>query len=195
MKILNSIKQRYSLRKYADKEVEPEKINRCLEAARLAPSACNAQPWKFVVVNEPDLKDKVANAARADLLGMNKFVDEAPVIIAIVMEPANATSTLGSKLKKKHYPLIDIGIAAEHICLQATEEGLGTCMIGWLNEKKVKKLLGIPKSRRVPLLITMGYEQEAKQHERGRKAFDKVVSYNHYKEDHSQIQGIKNFRT
>ena len=180
MEILKSIQNRISTRKYSQEPVEKEKIESCIEAARLAPSACNAQPWKFIVVDEPELKDKVANAARAEMLNMNKFTNEAPVIIAIVMESANVTSTLGSKIKRKHYPLIDIGIAAEHICLQATEEGLGSCMIGWLNEKKVKKLLNIPSSRRIPLLITLGYPSDEKEKNRIRKEFDKVVSYNGY---------------
>src|SRR6056297_2381564 len=180
MKILNSIESRYSVRKYLPKPVEKEKIDRCLEAARIAPSACNGQPWKFIVIDKPELVKKVSQYARASLLNMNKFLDQAPVIIAIVMEPANVTSTLGSKIKRKHYPLIDIGIAAEHICLQATEEGLGSCMIGWLNEKKVKKLLNIPSSRRIPLLITLGYPSDEKEKNRIRKEFDKVVSYNGY---------------
>jgi len=181
MKIIDSIQKRYSLRNYADKPIEKEKIERCLEAARLAPSACNAQPWKFVVVDKPELKEQVANAARAEMLNMNKFANEAPVIIAIVMEPANVTSTLGSKIKRKHYPLMDIGIAAEHICLQATEEGLGSCMIGWLNEKKVKKTLGVPSARRIPLLITLGYPSEQQESWRPRQEFDEVVVYNKYK--------------
>ena len=181
MNIIDSIKKRYSLRNYSSTPVEKEKLERCLEAARLAPSACNAQPWKFVVVDQPELREKVAKAARAEMLNMNKFTHEAPVIIAIVMEPANATSTLGSKIKRKHYPLMDIGIAAEHICLQATEEGLGSCMIGWLNEKKVKKALGIPSARRIPLLITLGYASEQQESWRPRKDFDEVVSYNNYK--------------
>ena len=181
MNIIDSIKNRYSLRKYSETPVEKDKIERCLEAARLAPSACNAQPWKFVVVDKPELKEEVASAARAEMLGMNKFAHDAPVIIAIVMEPANVTSTLGSKIKRKHYPLMDIGIAAEHICLQATEEGLGSCMIGWLNEKKVKKTLGIPSARRIPLLITLGYASEQQESWRPRKDFDEVVSYNNYK--------------
>ncbi|MFW6095467.1 MAG: nitroreductase family protein, partial [Bacteroidota bacterium] len=160
MGIISSILHRRSVRQYADKPVEKEKVTRCLEAGRLAPSACNAQPWKFIVVDKQELTKQVAKTARAELLNMNKFADQAPVIIAIVMEPANVTSTLGSKIKRKHYPLIDIGIAAEHICLQATEEGLGSCMIGWLNEKNVKKILGIPSKRRVPLLITLGYPEK-----------------------------------
>ncbi|MFP3860404.1 MAG: nitroreductase family protein [Bacteroidales bacterium] len=180
MGIISSILHRRSVRQYADKPVEKEKVTRCLEAGRLAPSACNAQPWKFIVVDKQELTKQVAKTARAELLNMNKFADQAPVIIAIVMEPANVTSTLGSKIKRKHYPLIDIGIAAEHICLQATEEGLGSCMIGWLNEKNVKKILGIPSKRRVPLLITLGYPEKEGIKDKPRKEFEKVVSYNKY---------------
>jgi len=180
MEILRSIQTRRSIRKYSDQPVEQEKIERCLEAGRLAPSACNAQPWTFIVVNEPGLKDQVARTARAQTLNMNKFAAQAPVIIAIVEEPANITSTLGSKIKRKHYPLIDIGIAAENICLQAAEEGLGTCMIGWLNEKKAKRLLGVPASKRIPLLISLGYPTDEWPKSRNRKAFDKTVRYNQY---------------
>ena len=180
MDILQTIQTRQSVRKYSSAPVEREKLERCLEAARLAPSACNAQPWKFIVVDKPDLKKEVAGAAKHMGFGMNRFVDDAPVIIAIVMEPANFTSEFGSKVKRKHYPLIDIGIAAEHFCLQATAEGLGTCMLGWLNEKKVKKALNIPSMRRVPLLISLGYPATDKQKSRKRKPLDKIVSYNAY---------------
>lgn len=180
MEILKSIQNRRSVRKYSGQPIDREKIGRCLEAGRLAPSACNAQPWTFIVVDEPRLKDQVAHTARADTLNMNKFASQAPVIIAIVMEPANITSTLGSKIKRKHYPLIDIGIAAEHICLQAAEEGLGSCMIGWLNEKKAKKLLAVPSTKRIPLLISLGYPAEETKSARNRKPFQKIVKYNKY---------------
>lgn len=180
MEILRSIQTRRSIRKYGEQPVEQEKIERCLEAGRLAPSACNAQPWTFIVVNEPGLKDQVARTARAQALNMNKFAAQAPAIIAIVEEPANVTSTLGSKIKRKHYPLIDIGIAAENICLQAAEEGLGTCMIGWLNEKKAKKLLGVPDAKRIPLLISLGYPADEWPNPRNCKAFEKIIRYNKY---------------
>jgi nitroreductase len=180
MEILKSIQNRYSVRKYSSTPVEREKIDRCLEAARMAPSACNAQPWTFIALDDTELKNEVAQAAKHLSFGMNKFADQAPVIIAIVMEPANVTSELGSKIQRKHYPLIDIGIAADHFCLQATEEGLGTCMLGWLNEKKVKKTLHIPSSRRVPLLISLGYPADQQKKSRGRKKFEKIVRYNSY---------------
>ncbi len=181
MEILKSIQNRVSVRSYRQEDIEKEKLERCLEAGRLAPSACNAQPWTFIVVDEPELKDQVARTARAQTLNMNKFAAQAPVIIALVMEPANITSALGSKIKRKHYPLIDIGIAAEHICLQATEEGLGSCMIGWLNEKKAKKLLKVPAGKRIPLLISLGYPNSETSRSKQRKSFRQTVRCNAYR--------------
>ncbi|MDR2126530.1 MAG: nitroreductase family protein [Prevotellaceae bacterium] len=154
---LELVKKRQSTRKYSSQQVEYEKINRCIEAARLAPSACNAQPWKFVIVDEPELKLAVAAASESNILGFNKFTKDCPVIVAVVREAPNITSKLGMILKNKPYPVMDIGIAVAHFCLQAADENLGTCIIGWFNEKKIKKLLDIPKKKRLDLLISVGY--------------------------------------
>ena len=148
------IQNRQSDRGYIEKRVEKEKLERILESARISPSACNAQPWKFIVVDNTELKDKLADTTSSKVLGMNHFTKQAPVHIVIVMESANLSSSFGSMVKRKHFPLIDIGIAAEHICLAATAEGLGSCMIGWFDEPKVKKLLDIPKNKRPVLIIT-----------------------------------------
>ena len=121
---LQLVLSRQSDRAYdKDRPVEAEKLERILEAGRLAPSACNAQPWKFVVITDRELALKVGKAAAG--LGMNKFAKDAPVHILIVEESANITSLLGGKVKDKHFPLIDIGIAAAHITLAAESEGLG----------------------------------------------------------------------
>ena len=110
---------------------------------------------------------------------MNNFAVQAPVIIAIVLEKPNLTSKIGSVVKDKEYPLIDIGIAANQFCLQASVLGLGTCMIGWFDEKKVKDLLNVPRSKRIPLLITLGYSL-SKQREKIRKPIDKMYKQNKY---------------
>ena len=157
--------------------VEREKLERILEAARLSPSACNAQPWRFVVVTDPELSVKVGKATAG--LGMNKFAKDAPVHILIVEDSANISSLLGSKIKDKHFPLIDIGIAAAHITLAAEAEGLGSCILGWFDEKELKKLLGIPFSKRLLLDITIGYPVKEKR-PKSRTAKDKVISYNKY---------------
>lgn len=171
------IKTRQSVRSYIGKPVEEEKILQCVEAARLAPSANNSQPWKFVVTDDPAVRDRLAAAAAA--LGINGFVREAPVVAAVVLERPNLLSAAGSAVQDKEYPLIDIGIAASHFCLQAADLGLGTCIIGWFNEQKVKDILGIDPKRRVPLLITLGYS-ESPQRRKSRKPFDKIYRRNRY---------------
>ena len=179
MDFLRLVMSRQSDRAY-DKEhsVEPEKLERILEAARLAPSACNAQPWKFVVVTDRELSRKVGKAAAG--LGMNKFAKDAPVHILVVEESANITSLLGGKVKDKHFPLIDVGIAASHIVLAAESEGLGSCILGWFDEKEIKQLTGIPASKRLLLDIIVGYPLKEKR-KKIRKVKEKVISYNDYK--------------
>jgi nitroreductase len=149
----------------------------CIEAARMAPSACNAQPWKFIVVDEPEIKTQLANAIAG--IGMNKFAFDAVAIVAIVLEKPNVMSKIGSVLKGKEYTLMDIGIAATHFCLQATELGLGTCIIGWFDEKKARKLLQIPNKKRIPLLLTVGYSTDELR-KKQRKELNVMYSSNKY---------------
>ncbi len=179
---LSLVQKRQSVRKYTRKPVEDEKLRRCLEAARLAPSASNSQPWKFIVVNDPELVMKVAKETIGPLSTFNNFVPEAPVIIAVVIEKMKVFTKIGASIQDREYPLIDIGIAAEHFCLQAAEEGLGTCMLGWFNEKPIKELLKIPKERRIGLLITLGYApDDYRLREKIRKKPEEMISFNFYK--------------
>ena len=177
--MLELIKRRQSDRSYSDKAVEKDKLERIIEAGRMAPSASNAQPWKFVIVDDPELLSQIAVAASAKLLGMNSFVGQAPLQIVVVREKANLSSRIGAAVKDKDYSLIDIGIASENICLQAAAEELGSCMIGWFDEKMVRKILHIPASKRVELIITIGYP--AKEHrEKKRKPPKEIASTNKY---------------
>lgn len=176
---LNLIIERQSDRKYSEKQIEKEILGRIIEAGRMAPSACNAQPWKFVVVTEPELIVKVAETASSKLLGMNGFVGQAQTIIVIVREKPNLTSKVGATLKNKDYSLIDLGIATENICLQSKAEGVGSCIIGWFDEREIRRLLSIPRTKRVELLITLGYSL-SDQREKRRKPEEEVVSYNKY---------------
>lgn len=169
------------MRKYENRPVEAEKLRRCLEAARLAPSASNSQPWSFIVVNDPELVRSVGKETYGPLASFNTFVPQAPVILVIVIEKMKTVTQVGAYLKKREFALIDIGIAAEHFCLQAAEEGLGTCMLGWFNEKPIKKLLNIPKEKRIGLLVTLGYAPEDYVlRDKKRKGFDEVVRFNQY---------------
>lgn len=172
---------RQSVRRYAATPVEPEKINLCLEAARLAPSASNSQPWKYIVVDQEPLRTELAKATFSDIQLINKFTLQAPVIVVIVMEKAKLITRLAMLVKKKEWPLIDIGITAEHFCLQAAELGLGTCMIGWFDEEKIKKLLQIPSDKSIGLVISAGYAVDGyPQRTKIRKTREEFVSFNKY---------------
>jgi len=177
--ILDLIISRQSDRKYSDEQIDNEKLARIIEAGRMAPSACNSQPWKFIVVTDRELISRVAEAASAKLIGMNSFVGQAQTIIVVIREQPNLSSKVGATIKNKDYSLIDIGIATENICLQARAEGIGSCIIGWFDEGEIRKLLAIPKSKRVELLITLGYSL-SDQREKRRKPAEEVVSYNKY---------------
>jgi nitroreductase len=179
IKMLELIISRQSDRKYEEKPIEKDKLERIIEAGRMAPSACNAQPWKFIVITDPELRTGIAKAASAKLLGMNTFVARAPVLIVIVREQANFSSKVGGTVKRKDYSLIDIGIASENICLQANAEGIGSCLIGWFDERMVRKILGIPKPKRVELIITLGYSLSERRAKR-RKPVTETISFNKY---------------
>ena len=128
-------------------------------------------------MDDPELARRVGKAAAG--LGMNQFAKEAPVHILIVEESMNLTSFLGAKIKDKYFPLIDIGIAAAHITLAAESEGLGSCIVGWFDEKEMKRLVGIPAGKRLLLDVVVGYAAKPKR-KKSRKDLEKVVSYNHY---------------
>lgn len=175
------ITTRQSVRRYSDKMVEPEKLALCLEAAHLAPSASNSQPWKFIVVNQEPLRTEVAESTFGTLAQFNKFTLQAPVMLVIVLEKPKLVTHYAIRLKKKEWPLMDIGIAAEHFCLQAAELGLGTCMLGWFSEDKIKKLLEIPKDKSIGLLISVGYAPEGYPvRTKIRKPLGEMVNYNKY---------------
>ena len=161
MALMDLVWHRHSIRHYLDSPVEREKIMQCLDAARLAPSANNSQPWHFVVVDEPTLKNKLCDAAFSGLFSGMKFPREAPVLVAAVADPPGPGLRMGNLVLRTNFSLIDMGIAVEHFILQADELGLGTCWMGLFDEKKVKRALGIPRDRKVVALLPLGYFDEA----------------------------------
>ena len=181
MALLDLIKHRKSVRDFLDKPVEREKITTCLEAARLAPSASNSQPWHFIVVDDPPLKKKLCDAAFGGVYFVNSFCKTAPVIIVIVSEKAKFLTRISAMFRGTKFYLIDIGIAGEHFVLQAEELGLGTCWIGWFNESAVKSVLNIPRDKKIDILIALGYyDREKLGSEHGREPMDKIASFNSY---------------
>lgn len=168
---------RQSDRRYMPDPVSREDVLKCLEAARMAPSACNSQPWKFIVVDDKEKLMEMADAAEG--LGMNKFTRGVPVMVAVVLEKMNATARLGSLLKHKDYSMLDLGMAVEHFCLQAAELGLGTCIMGWFDEKRIARLLGVPRRKRIPLIISLGYPENPTRR-KVRKPVEEMSSWNSY---------------
>jgi len=171
--------KRISVRRYKDTPIEKDKIELCLEAARFAPSACNSQPWKFIVIDDKALKDKLCDKAFSGIYNMNTFAKTAPVIIVVVSEKSTFFARVGGKIRDTKYYLIDIGIASEHFVLQASELGLGTCMLGWFNERAVKRLLKVPRENKIDLLISLGYYKDIAK-DKNRKPLGEIASYNKY---------------
>ena len=181
MALFDLIKQRKSVRSFLNKPVEREKIMICLEAARAAPSACNSQPWKFIVVDDQEVKNRLCDKAFRGLYFINTFCKQAPVIVVIVSEKGKFLARIGGMFRGTRYYLIDIGIAGDHFVLQAEELGLGTCWIGWFNESAVKKVLNIPKEKKIDVLIALGYYDRKKlKTTHDREPLEKIASFNSY---------------
>ena len=144
---------RQSCRSYdASREVEQEKLDAILASARLAPSACNAQPY-HITVCKGDAAKAAAKAVQG--MGMNKFATDCPVMLVVSEAPYNATAALGAKVKDNDYRSIDIGIMTAYLTAEATAQGLSTCILGWLDDKELRKICGI--EEKVRLVISLGY--------------------------------------
>jgi len=156
MEFYETIRRRRSVRKYSDRPVPEEVVTRCLEAARLAPSWRNGQPWRFIVVRD---RRTIQRLVRANWLAgaINWWLKDVPVLVVACAEPKQS----GLKGDQPYY-LVDVAIALEHFILAATAEGLGTCWIGGFNEDKVRKVLGIPSHIRVVAMTPLGYPADGK---------------------------------
>ncbi|NMC63058.1 MAG: NAD(P)H nitroreductase [SAR324 cluster bacterium] len=174
MSFIDLVHSRQSCRAYEDKKVDRELIDKCIEAARLAPSACNSQPWSFIVVDTEPIRSELAQAAFSGIYSLNKFALKSPVIIVMITERSKYMARLGGQIRRVEYNLIDIGIAGEHLDLQAAELGLGCCWLGWFNEKQVKRVLKLPQSTRIDILFSLGYPKEQSIREKKRSSLDDI---------------------
>lgn len=167
-------KTRQSCRSYnPERAVEQEKLNAILETARLAPSACNGQPYLITVCNG-DCAKNVAKATQG--MGLNKFAVEAPILLVISEMPYVASAALGAKVKNNDYRSIDIGILSAYITAEATAQGLSTCILGWLDDKEIRKLCNLEGT--VRLVITLGYaKDDDKLRPKKRKDMDELVKF------------------
>ena len=163
---------RQSCRAYdVSKEVEQTKLDSILESARLAPSACNSQPYRITVCRGETAKE-VANACMG--MGMNKFASQAPILLVISEMPYNKSAALGSKVKGNDYRSIDIGIVTAYITAEATAQGLSTCILGWFDDAKLREICHLDAPAR--LVITLGYAKEGdKLREKKRKDMAEIV--------------------
>ncbi|MEM1569510.1 MAG: nitroreductase family protein [Candidatus Bathyarchaeia archaeon] len=182
MEVFEAIRTRRSIRVYEDKPVEEEKLRKVLEAARLAPSAGNRQPWRFIVVTDPKVKEelrltkeKLRPPPREPLRGPPRDpIRSAPVIVVGCALP-------GESFPGTDFWKIDVAIALQNLVLVAWEQGLGTCWVGVFHEEgEVKKVLGLPEEARVVAMITLGYPAEKKEPVTDRKPLDEIVRYNHW---------------
>ncbi len=174
---INLIGQRQSVRKYLPDTVSREALDRCIEAARLAPSANNGQPWMFVVVADQEIKDRLAKAARFGILRQNPFAADAPVIIAVLETAGHRPTSWGGRLLGQNFPLMDIGMAVENFCLQAAAEGLGTCILGLFVAGEVRKAIKTPRGQRIRLLITLGKPAHGEVREKKRNPKEQMSRY------------------
>lgn len=170
MNVFDAIKKRSSVRRFLDKPIEEDKLRTVLEAGRLAPSAKNLQEWRFIIVKNRNLREKLAHAANEQL-----FVGQAPVVIVACAVTDEHVMGCGQLC----YP-IDIAIALDHISLAAVELGLGTCWIGAFNETKVKEILGIPDEVKVVELMPIGYPAYQSIKEKIRLPLKEIVKQEHW---------------
>lgn len=172
MNFMEIAQTRQSVRGYDEARiVEREKLDAILEAARLAPSACNGQPYHFTVV-KGDLAKEVAKATQG--LGMNKFAVQAPMLIVISEMPYVKSAAMGAKVKNNDYRSIDIGITTAYLTAEAAAQGLGTCILGWFDDDKIRKLCGIEYP--VRLVITVGYPKDDTIRPKKRKEIAELVT-------------------
>ena len=177
MSFINLAQKRQSCRKYLSDPIPKDVLERCLEAARLAPSACNAQPWRFVVVNNDTTRQQLAKKAFSGIYALSAFAGKAPVLVALVRDSQSYIAKLGGFFRKLEFSLIDIGIVGEHFILQAAEEGLGTCWIGWFNENGVREVLGLSKKEKIDILISVGYPEKEEIKLKVRKSREKMSEF------------------
>jgi len=175
------IQSRRSIRKYQNKPVEREKILKCVEAARLAPSAENVQPWRFIILDKSAIITEFSLHAFSGIYSPTKFAAKAPVIIVILGKLDILANRIGKQIQGVHFYLLDLGIAGEHLVLQAQALGLGTCWIGWFNIRRVRKFLKIPRNYKIVTLISMGYPGEVKTKQKKRYQLEDIAWFNSFK--------------
>ena len=172
---------RRTTRRYKKNSPIPrELLEKCANSARFSPSACNSQGWKFLVVDNPAITEKISGEVLSGIHKMNSFASDAAAFIAIVSEDIKSSAWAGGKLMGTDFRFVDTGIACAHIVLQAEDLNIGTCILGWFNERRLKKILSIPRRKKVKLLIALGYPEKITKREKPLKPRNETISFNSY---------------
>jgi nitroreductase len=170
------VAQRESCRKYSDRPVEREKLVKLIEAARLTPSACNSQPWKFVVVDDPQIVPEVAKTVQH--FGVNEYFANVKSFIVILEEHATLMPKVACFLDSQYWAKGDLGAATYGLTLEAASLGLGTCIIGLFDRPKLIQLLDLPKGQRFFLVVAVGYpETEKEARPKQRKSLEAIARF------------------
>lgn len=172
---LDLCRRRQSCRHFADRPVEHEKLVACLEAARLTPSACNSQPWSFVVAENPEVVPEVAKCAQQ--MGMNEFASKAGAFFVVLEEHAVLMPGIRRLLDSQYFAKGDLGAAVMTLCLAAEDQGLGTCILGIYDREKLGQLLNIPLEKQFGGLIAVGYPAEDKVRAKIRKPLEDLARF------------------
>lgn len=179
MSFMDLATNRQSDRAFTAQEVSRNDLLKCVQAAQLAPSACNSQPWKFVIIDDAELVKQVGTAISNNPLGINKFAETAPVLVAVVEEPATLMPKIQGKVPSNRWAQFDLGSATEHFCLQAAELGLSTCIMGAFDGDALKNLLNVPEDRRIFVMLAVGYPSGSTR-TKVRKELNAIHCFNQY---------------
>lgn len=180
MDFFDAARTRRSVRSYSDKKIDRTHLESCVAAARIAPSACNAQPWKFVVIDEEPVLSEVKNRVFSGAYSMNSFARKAAAFIAVFSEKRSLFPVAGGMIRRTDLTSIDIGLACGNLVLAAAGLGIGSCILGWFNEKELKKILGAPNLSRIQLLISLGYPSEPECPPRNLRPPSDVIMFNKF---------------
>lgn len=167
--------RRQSCRDFSDQAVEHEKLVKCIEAARLAPSGCNAQPWSFVVVENPQIVPEVAKCSQQ--LGFNDYISTAKAFVVILEEHAVLMPKIRPIVDSQYFAKNDLGAAAVTICLAAEDLGLGSCILGLFDRERLRELLNIPLEKQFGVLIALGYPSSDRVRPKARKPLEEIVRF------------------
>ena len=175
---MDLVRSRRSVRKFRPDVIDRSLLLQCVEAARLAPSAENVEPWRFLIVDDPEVKSRLCRHAFTGIYTASRWAAKAPVLVVLFSQLDILANRIGRQITGIHYHLIDIGIAGEHFVLQAQELGLGSCWIGWFSPRGVRKAFGTPRRYRPISMLALGYPDVTWFKEKQRRPLEEICWFN-----------------